>query len=388
MEGTLERVTESTPTVDLFLKKYFPSSQPTELDSAEEAVVQGCLSVVAERFIAQKYILGLVIDFAVIAQQLSDVDTAAKVFQPDLTHIKIFERYELTLQRAGKEANTLTLKYGNKSFGIRKIEEEVGALYNALERPSYPSAYVYNTGMWNKPGNQDLLVNCFRLSQQARLVLCRRLIEYGMQHLPQNTFFVRPVQRVRLFEHIVSNYPRMKTQHENAGVIYQALAYGYAATQYPHLDRIADKVRTGSARQRRFGDIDCYQGLDLEVSIEVKDLQIDVHNMEKQLGNFIKSVNGADLVALAFLVGCTSEARVHLESQSIQVLTQVDLLEEIARWDWYKQNRAVQGMLHQLAHVEQSPNGVRRLLTFIAHLDPQYDALAFHSVDSESSELQ
>ena len=364
--------------VDVFLDQYF-SGVTGDLAPGEQALIDEVMQAVRTRFARQKYVVGLVIDFSVVAQQLSEVDPTAKLFRPDLEFTRIAERYNIVKERNGREANTLTLQYGGRTFGIRKIEEQVLRLFNELKRPSYPAAYVYNTGMWNKPENERPLVIAFRLSSQGRLHLCRSLIEFGLQNLPQNNFFTRPVERVRLFEQIVREYPRVASKKENGGAVFQAIAFGYVTAQYAHLDVIADKARTGSARQKRFGDVDGYMGLDLELSVEVKDMEINAANTAKQLGSFLETMEQLQTVAVAFVSAATDEARTNIEGRGVHVLTQADLLREVARWDWHKQNRAVLGLLHQLAHVEQSPHAVQRLLSFIAERDNQHDALVYYT---------
>lgn len=180
----------------------------------------------------------------------------------------IFSRYQVSAGVGERKANTPTLSYKGKREGIRRIEESIVELFHSLNRSGYPSAYVYNTGQWQK--YQDLLLACFQLSESARLLLCERLIAFGLVNLPKNSFYARETVRIRLFEEVVKDYER-GVQGENGGLVFQAIAYGYIAADRPHLSIIADKVRTGSARQKRFGDIDCYCGLDLGTSIEVKD---------------------------------------------------------------------------------------------------------------------
>ena len=46
---------------------------------------------VEHRFVRMRYILGLAIDFTLVAQQVSDIDPAAKAFRPKLTVEKLFE---------------------------------------------------------------------------------------------------------------------------------------------------------------------------------------------------------------------------------------------------------------------------------------------------------
>ncbi|MEF2278023.1 hypothetical protein V3W47_06890 [Deinococcus sp. YIM 134068] len=183
----------------------------------------------------------------------------------------------------------------------------------------------------------------------------------------------------------MGEYPRIASRQENGGAVFQAIAFGYVVAQYPHLDVIADKVRTGSARQRRFGDVDGYMGLDLELSVEVKDLEITTANLGRQLGSFVEALEGLETIATAFVRAITDDACADLEGRGIRVLTQDQLLREVAGWDWHKQNRAVLGLLHQLAHVEQTTHGVQRLLSFIAQHDDQYDALAYSTPDADEA---
>jgi hypothetical protein len=47
-------------------------------------------------------------------------------------------------------------------------------------------------------------------------------------------------------------------------------------------------------------------------------------------------------------------------------------------WDWQKQDAAVHEMLHYLAHVEQNPSAVARLLAFIGERDPEHNSLTYY----------
>lgn len=81
-----------------------------------------------------KYILGLAIDFALLAQRLSTVDEEGKALQKGLTEEELFARYQLVTERGSRQANTLTLKYGGMQQGIRKIEESVAEFFHRLKR--------------------------------------------------------------------------------------------------------------------------------------------------------------------------------------------------------------------------------------------------------------
>lgn len=342
----------------------------------EEALIEEYIDYIDTRFKSMKYILGLGLDFCILAQKLSRQDSEMKQFTPNFTNEEIFHRYQLVTSRGGKKANTLTLTYGDSQEGIRKIEESVANLFHAMDRSDYPSAYVYNTGQWQK--YQDLLTWAFQLSESGKWAVCDRLISYGLDHLPKNSFYVREQPRVRLYEQLVQSYER-SAKGENGGLVFQAIAYGFLCADRPHLALVADKVRTGSSRQKRFGDIDCYGGLDLETSVEVKDIDITPKHFDKELGQFCRNCEGNNIVGIAFVAGIDDKTAKIILRHGVRIITQVILLRIVELWDWEKQNAAVQGTLHYISHIEQNPSAVVRLLEFIRDNDPNHDSLAYLS---------
>lgn len=369
-------MTAEQQTITDFLAPYFgPTSEIFPMPVTEQSIADAVLAGIARDFAGKRYILGLALDFALLAQRLSLVDQEAKAFRPALTTDALFGRYARVTEKSGRLANTLTVKYENATEGIRRIEEQVVKLFHALGRSGYPSAYVYNTGQWHK--YPELLLSCFQLSENGRFHLCRSLIEFGLDALAANTFFGRETERPRLFAAIIGEYDRTARRAENGGLIYQAIAYGFMKADRGHLDLIADKVRTGSARQRRFGDIDGYYGLDLEASVEVKDLAVTSENLDRQFGPFVSEAVGSHISGLALAVSFAEEVRQKLLAYGITPLSQDDLLWIVRGWDWQKQDRAVQGVLHYLAHIEQNPEAVGRLLDFIRERDVAHSSLAY-----------
>ena len=368
-----------------FLNPYFGQNfQPASLSSEEKTIVDAVLTGIDRDFSGKRYILGLALDFALLAQKLSLTDAEAKGFRPALTVSTLFQRYERITEKSGRLANTLTVKYGTASEGIRRIEEQVVKLFNALGRSGYPSAYVYNTGQWHK--YPELMLSCFQLSEAGRLELCRLLVQHGLDNLAENTFFGRETARPRLFLAVITEYDRAARKTENGGLVYQAIAYGFIKADRGHLDLIADKVRTGSSRQRRFGDIDGYYGLDLEASVEVKDIAITGENLNRQFGAFVSQAAGNSINGIAFAASFTEDTREELENTGITPLSQSDLEWIVRGWDWQKQDRAVQGILHYLAHIEQNPEATTRLLLFIKERDAIHSSLVYLQSQGSSSE--
>lgn len=367
--------TKEQAVISSFISDYFGDFvQNPEVSTEENAIIIQCIEYVSLRFSKMKYILGTALDFTLLAQLLSKHNPDAKDFRGELTVDNIFETYELIKARGEAGANTLTVEYAGQKVGIRKIEEHVLALFRSLKRSDYPSAYVYNTGQWQK--YQDLLELCFKLSETGRFIVVNELIKYGLAALSANTFYLRDAPRVHIFPQLIADFPR-GVKGENGGLIYQAIAFGYITADRPHLSILADKVRTGSSRQKRFGDIDCYNGLDLELSIEVKDFKIESSNITKELGGFVDEIVGNQVVGVAFIKDASEEVIEHLTSNGIGVLTQDSLLAQVALWDWQKQEKALQGVLHYIAHIEQDVNAVKRLLAYIQGLDANHSSLAF-----------
>lgn len=363
--------------IQRFLALGFPENfVPRKLKEAEAAIVERVVDYVANRIGQATYVLGLALDFTMVAQLLSQFDPAAKAFRPGFDEATLFATYPQTTSKT-KNVNTLTLTVQHegkeRKIGIRRIEEKVIDLFVAADRSGYPSAYVYNTGMWRS--YRDLLVDCFRLSESGRFLLCKRLIAFGLERLGKNTYFGRTRARPRLFETIMTEYPRTGGAGENAGTVFQGIAYGYVHADRPHLSLIVDKSRTGSARQRRFGDVDGYFGLALEVAIEVKDEPIRGSTVETELGQFARDVSRHNVQGLVIATDSDSTANSWLEGFGVYVVDQATILSTVKLWDWRKQDAATHGLLHFLSHVEQRPEAVRRLMEFIREKDPTHDSL-------------
>lgn len=357
---------------------WFPAGQEHSQPTGSEATVRAIVQYVDGRFSAMKYILGLAIDFVVLAQRVSQADanfTPLMVSENDDT---LFGRYPLVQARGTKKSNTLTVTVGEYRYGIRKTEERVADAFHKMQRSDFPSAYVYNTGQWSK--FRDLLALAFGLDEIGRRRAVEALFDYGLEHLEKNTFYFQPLPRPRVFQSIIQAYPRSDAS-ENGGLAFQALIYGWCCSFYTSLQIDADKVRTGSKRQRRFGDMDGYLGLTLELSIEVKDMLIDGDNYERQIRQFAELVANHEIHAVVAAAEFDDAGIAAAKTDGLIPLDLGSLGWICALWDWRTQDEAVQHMLHYLAHIEQNPKAVKRLLSFIQKVDPDHATLAYADDD-------
>ena len=363
-----------------FLQPYFKKNivgVPTRTDKETEREI---ITYVSSRFSQMKYILGLAIDFVVLAQRVSCIDPKYTPLKAGDSYSVIEERYPRIKSRGKKKANTLTLVVCDQLIGIRKTEEEVVDVFHAMQRTNFPSAYVYSTGQWAK--YKELIILAFRLTEPGRFSTLHKLFQFGLENLERKRFFVRPKSRCRLFEEFLQLYPR-RGEGELGGLTFQGLVYGFLSVEYAHLHIVSDKVRTGSSRQKRMGDIDLYYGLELELSVEVKDMKIDLSNFEHQLGTFIGNALAHRTSALIVCQNFNQNILSHIEQCRATILDDKGILELVQRWDWQKQDRALHGFLHSLAHIEQNPKAVERALKFISVRNPEHEVLAFMKIDEK-----
>ncbi len=367
-----------------FLDSYFVTTVATKLSAKEATLAEGIYTYVDSMFDGAKYVLGLALDFCLIAEQLSDLDDELKKFDSTLTSERLFEKYERITVENDRTLNTLTLEFNGKRFGIRTVDNRVGTLMHSLGRTSYPSSSPYATGQWAKY-TDSLFVPAFQLSTAGRLQLCNRLFDLALQRITENRFFATKIERARLFDSLVRDYPR-GIKGENAGVIYQGIAYGFFRADSPHLSLVTDKVRTGSKRQKRFGDIDGYYGLHLELSIEVKDLALHLGNLDKEVSGFCHEVHATGSKGIVFANAIDADAYAKLKELGVVPFSEDDMLGIVQLWDWQKQDIALHGFMHYLAHIEANPDAVKRFLSFIREVEPTHDSLSSLRVLEDSAE--
>lgn len=366
--------------INEFLSQYFRSEyvhDASKIESDEESEIESLIERANDLFGNSKGTLGLALDFLIVAEQISQKDTYLSGFDPDLDEESIMERYDQAATKA-----TLTLKYDGESFGIRPVHEKViDCFHDDLRRTNFPSAAPHHTGEWNR--YTDLLERSFRLSRTGRYEASQRLFELGLERLEQKTHITRDTPFPQPFLQVLEEYPR-KHADEEAGSAYQAFAYGYVKAEWPHLSLSASKLRTGSSRQNRYGDIDGFVGPDLMVSVEVKDKTINRSNVRSEFDIMIDLAENTETIAIALCKDVQDTAQQILEEADVKIITDDDLRIQLQTWDYHKQNRALQGMIHFFANIEENPEGTQRILRFIKDIDPENTALAHLDEITES----
>ena len=113
------------------------------------------------------------------------------------------------------------------------------------------------------------------------------------------------------------------------------------------------------------------------MSAGLEDDAITISRVETELGQFAKDVYRHHTQGLAFVSSVDTESRRWLANYGILAQDIFTTTTIVQSWDWVKQDHAVHGLLHFIAHVEQKPEAVTRLLDFIKPRDPSHDSLAY-----------
>ncbi|AFZ71431.1 hypothetical protein [Natronobacterium gregoryi] len=384
--------------IEEFLSKYFDrdhnqrlssfdeeETEESSIDEAEEikSVVDRTRNIYDER---GKGYLGLALCFVLSVEDLSQEDPWLDEFNPGLDwEDDIQPRYEQKGidYRTDQNIDTLTLRDNDQEVGIRGRINDIGDFFHqTMNRTNFPNAPGHYTGNWRD--HIEILESAFSLSQSGRRESAERIIELGLDCLQSKDYPKREPAFSQPFLEILNNYER-KHDNEMGGLAYQAMVYGYATAEWPHLSLRASSVRTGSSRQHRFGDIDGYHGPDLMISIEAKDRIIDEDDIDTELGTMMKLAERSTTISIAVCKEVEKEAREILQEEDVKVITDKDLTIQLRTWDYHKQNLALQGMVHFLEHIEENPTATRRLLRFVKNVDPNNSALAHLDGEDGSS---
>lgn len=365
-----DRNPAETETIEEFFSDYFHPEYRHDLSAVsneEEDEIEEILDWAPALYDRGVAYYGLLLDFSLLAEIISHEDPRLDGYEPGFTKDDLYQRYDR------KDTKTLSILVGDDDHGIRKIHEDLIDLFRELGRTNFPSSAPHTTSDWDD--YEDELAACFRLSRAGRYEAIDRLIDFGLNRLTRRTFDARENPLPRPFTEILRRYPR-KDPDEEAGSAYQAISYGYVKAEWPHLSLRTSKLRTGSSRQNRTGDVDGYIGPDLMVSLEAKDKTVTDEVVRKELSDLRQLAQDTGAIAIVMCDSITDNARRSLNSDGVLVLTDSELEGHLSYWDYHKQNDAVQGMIHYFKNVEENPDATRRILEFLLEVDPENSAVA------------
>lgn len=317
----------------------------------------------AQGFARRKFSAGLLIAFIDFLRALDAPNLSVKSFQGFLGAYPRQERLS-----SGAMVNTLVVKRPDGSVtSIRPYYNQIELFFRSEKgRFDYPSCAPHATQAWKD--YESWLDGLCSMSANDMLHLRNQVIEYVMSELPDQSFDPESVQKEPpLFEMLLSTFDLTAQRGEPTGAAYQGIVFGFLRADNPHLQIEVDKVRTGSKRLQRVGDIDGWDGKRLAVTAEVKQYVLLEDGVDGLRG-FFNEANRRGAIGIVAALDFEGNAKALIKEAGIHPVAQADLLEMAGLWDPAKQKIATASLLYYAHHVEKNSGLQSRLAEFLASI--------------------
>lgn len=311
-------------------------------------------------FPARKFTAGLLVAMIDFLLALEVPGTGFKSYDDFLTK---FPRQTAT--PAGKRYNTLVVaKPDGKTLSLRGFYNDAERFYRAEhKRFDYPSAAPHATQAWpDYIGWLDALVTFDKAELDA---LRDRVNQFVLGTLKSQDFDPASVDvEPPLFRLLLDGFDMTARKGEPTGASLQGIAFGFLRADNPHLQIEIDKVRTGSKRLQRIGDVDGWEGARLAISAEAKQFEIKAVDLA-DFHNFANATGKRGALGLVIAMGFQDGVRSEIEGLGLIPLDIDDLLRIVQLWDPIKQRTAVQSFVYYARHVEKNSSLTGRIETFL-----------------------
>ena len=151
---------------------------------------------------------------------------------------------------------------------------------------------------------------------------------------------------------------------EPTGASFQGIVFGFLRADNPHLQIEIDKVRTGSKRLQRIGDVDGWEGRRLAISAEVKQFELKPANVP-DLEGFANATGRRGALGVVAALGFEEGVREALEAIALIPLNVTDMARIVELWDPLKQRTAVASFVYYAQHVEKNSSLSGRIDVFL-----------------------
>ncbi|MBW7901946.1 MAG: hypothetical protein H3C26_10740 [Rhodocyclaceae bacterium] len=310
-------------------------------------------------FPARKFSAGLLMAFIDLYTELGIPSAGAANYQDVIDQ---FPRQTTT--NGGKRANTLIVaRPDGRTLSLRPFYNAAERFFRAEnKRFDYPSCAPHATQAWADYIPWLDALATFDAEQLA--ALRQRVADYVLAELKSQAFDPASVKtEPPLFRWLLESFEMTAQKGEPTGAAFQGIVFGFLRADNPHLQIEIDKVRTGSKRLQRVGDIDGWEGARLAISAEVKQFEIkeeDVPDLEA----FANEIGRRGALGLVAALGFRDGVRDLIENIGVKPLDTDDLLRIVELWDPLKQRTAVASLIYYASHVEKNSTLTGRIEDF------------------------
>ena len=321
------------------------------------------------QFKRRKFVGGLLIAFIDFLNAL-DVD-AVGVTSFDT----LLERFPRRTETAGgKTANTLILQTGDNTRSLRPFYNAAETFFRAEQkRFDYPSCAPHATQAWGDYISWfDALL---AMGSAERAHLRAQAVEFVLDALPSHEFDPASVEiDPPLFRMVLEKFDMTAQKGEKTGAAFQGTVFGFIRADNPHLQVEIDKVRTGSRRLQRVGDVDAWEGKRLAITSEVKQYVIEPDALPG-LTAFATEATRRGAIVIVAAIDFAEGIREALLDQGAEPVSQSDMLRIVTLWDPVKQRTAVASFVFYAKHIEKNAALSDRLGRFLEECDNEWRAL-------------
>ena len=313
-------------------------------------------------FPKRKFSAGLLVAFI---DFLNELGAPGQKFKSLDEFLATYARRQTTA--AGHHANTLIVDRGGDAgtLSLRPFYNKAEQFFRAeKKRFDYPSCAPHATQAWLD--YRHWLDALFTFTPKQLDKLRTQVTEHVLDNLKSQEFDPGSAKTdPPLFRLVLENFSVVSQRGEPTGAAYQGVVFGFLRADNPHLQVEIDKVRTGSKRLQRVGDIDCWEGARLAISAEVKQYVLAAAGV-RDLEGFANETGRRGALGLVISLGFEEGVRQQIEDLGVKALDRDDLLRIVELWDPLKQRTAVQSFIYYARHVEKNSFLAERVSSFLA----------------------
>jgi hypothetical protein len=319
-------------------------------------------------FSSRRFAAGLLVAFI---DFLTELGTPALQLSSFDAFLDRFTKQERT--RAGRQANTLIVDRGDGShLSIRPFYNGAERYFRAEhKRFDYPSCAPHATQAWSDYG--DWLDALVTFSEAELATLRDRVCQFVLDNLQSHEFDPSDVAAdPPLFRMLLDDFDLTAPKGEPSGAAFQGVTFGFLRADNPHLQVEIDKVRTGSKRLQRVGDVDGWDGARLAMSAEVKQYVVS-HDTLADLEEFANATGRRGTLGVIVALGFEEQAREELSAKGLVALDIEDMRRTVELWDTLKQRTAVASLVYYARHVEQNATLIDRIDAFLEQAEEDWE---------------